>query len=45
MTDDLKKFVEDLDTRLKKLEDNKKEEKKDLEEDFNDRVFGKKKEQ
>ena len=43
--EDLKEFVRDLDTRVKKLEGDKPEEKKDLEQTFDEQVFGKKKEQ
>ena len=44
---DLEEFVKGLDIRVKKLEDTEKpeKEKKDLEQTFDEQVFGKKKEQ
>ena len=41
---DLEEFVKDLDTRIKKLEGKEKseKEKKDLEQTFDEQVFGKK---
>ena len=42
---ELEEFVKDLDTRIKKLEGAGKPEKKNMEQTFDEQVFGKKKEQ